>query len=99
MVVKNSANVTSMYMTAHQRNSFAVERKADLNVIIATNFVAPGGRPMVHVVQECPRDYYVAYLTRSGWPLLPTFNWLIQKFFEAGAWPTFGILFQQSLNC
>lgn len=80
-------NTTSLSRAATRRNCFGIERKADLNVIINTKFVEPGGRPLLNVVQECPRDYYVAYLTRAGWPLLPTFNWSIQKFFEAGALP------------
>ena len=63
-----------------------MERKKDLNVIINTNFVTPGGRPLVHIINECPRDYYVSYLTRARWTLLPTFNWGIQKFMEAGSW-------------
>lgn len=86
MTLKNMGNSTSLNQTAYARKSFAIERRADLNVIINTNFVAPGGRPLVHVVEECPRDYYVAYMTRAGWPLLQTFNWRIQRFFEAGSW-------------
>lgn len=84
MTLRSKGSSTSMNITALQRTSCAVERKADLNVIINTNFVVPGGRPLVHVVNECPRDYYVAYLTRRGWPLLDTFNWNIIIFLEAG---------------
>lgn len=91
MSLRSSINSTSMWRTAYERKAVAVERKADLNVIINTNFVDPGGRPLVHVVQECPRDYYVAYLTRTGWPLLPTFNWNIQTFFEAGRFAAISI--------
>lgn len=84
MVLRYTGNATSLSLTAAKRKSFAVERKADLNVIINLNYMSAGSRPMVHVVDECPRDYHVAYLTRTGWPLLPTFNLNIIKFLEAG---------------
>lgn len=86
MILRDNTNTTSLFMTANQRKSFSIERKADLNVMINTNFVDASGRPLVHVVQECPRDYYIAYLARTGWPLSATFNWLLLKFFEAGAY-------------
>lgn len=84
MILQNNRNTTSMNTTAYKRTSFSVERKADLNVIINLNYMTSGGRPLVHVVDECPRDYHVAYLTRTGWPLLSTFNWNIMKYLEAG---------------
>lgn len=84
MILQYNKNMTSMNRTAILRSSFAVERKADLNVIINLSYMTSGGRPLVHVVAECPRDYHVAYLTRTGWPLLSTFNWNIMKYLEAG---------------
>lgn len=83
MTLKTS-DMTSLNLTSTYRASYSAERKADLNVMINTRYVTPSGRPFVHVVEECPRAYYVAFLTRIGWPLLPTFNRSIIKFFEAG---------------
>lgn len=80
----NEKNLSSLGQTAYNRNTCSVERKADLNVIINSEFMSPDGSPLVHIVDECPRDYYVSYITRKDWPLLPSFNRKLMLFTEAG---------------
>lgn len=80
----NNKNKTSMGRTAYDRDVCCVERKADLKLIINTKFGSSAGVPLVHVIDECPRDYYVAYITRKAWPLLPSFNQKVMHFSEAG---------------
>lgn len=46
--------------------------------------MAPDGSVLLHAVPECPRSYYLSYITKRGWPLLPSFSAKIQRFFEGG---------------
>lgn len=39
---------------------------------------------MLHVIKECPRHYFLAYIVYRDWPLLPRFNQLLQRFSEGG---------------
>lgn len=45
---------------------------------------AADGSPKLHLVKECPREYHLAYIVKKGWPLLPRFSKIINRFFEAG---------------
>lgn len=40
---------------------------------------------MLHVVKECPQTYFLTYIVRKGWPLLPRFNTIIRRLSEGGA--------------
>lgn len=83
MILK-TGNESSMDRAATKRDACCVERKADLSVMINTKYITPMGIPMVQAVDECPRDYHVAYITRKNWPLLETFNRNLMLFSEAG---------------
>lgn len=83
-LMMNNKKTSSMQRAAYDRDVCSIERKADLNVIINTKFVSSDGEAYVHVISECPRDYYVAYITRKAWPLLASFNKKIIYFSEAG---------------
>lgn len=39
---------------------------------------------MLHVIKDCPRHYFLAYIVYRDWPLLPRFNQLLQRFSEGG---------------
>lgn len=49
-----------------------------------TTYQRPDGSAYVHVVEECPRHYFLAYIVKKGWPLLPRVNHILSKFSEAG---------------
>lgn len=53
-------------------------------LLFQTTFQRPDGSAFVHVVEECPRHYFLAYIVKKGWPLLPRFNYILSKFSEAG---------------
>lgn len=49
-----------------------------------TKFLHRDGSPKLHVIKECPRHYFLTYIIRKGWPLLPRFNQVIDRLAEAG---------------
>lgn len=48
------------------------------------NYHRNDGSTRLHVVKECPRDYFLVYIVREGWPLFPRFNNILRRFSEAG---------------
>lgn len=36
------------------------------------------------MVRECPRSYYMAFIVKRGYPLLPIFSDRVRYLFEAG---------------
>lgn len=70
--------------TATTRDVCSIERRADISVIIKTKYELPNGKVLLHVIEECPRVYYLAYIVRKGWPFAPYFNDILSRFFEAG---------------
>lgn len=70
--------------TAYRRDVCGVERAADINLIMTTKYELNDGSPLLHLVPECPRTYYLAYIVKRGWPFLSTFSMAIRRFSEAG---------------
>lgn len=42
------------------------------------------GTPMLHVMKECPRHYFLSYMVYRDWPLLYRFNKLMLRLSEGG---------------
>lgn len=51
---------------------------------LQTRYELPDGSVLLHVVKDCPRAYYMSYIVKKGWPLLPEFSNKIIQLFEAG---------------
>lgn len=47
-------------------------------------FVNSDKNPILHVVRECPRLYYLSYIVRKGSPLLQSIDNIVRYAFEAG---------------
>lgn len=47
-------------------------------------YTLPDGTVLLNTVKECPRAYYLSYIVRKGFPLLPRFDEILLRFFEAG---------------
>lgn len=47
-------------------------------------FVSSNKNPMLHVINECPRLYYISYIVRRGSPLLQSIDTIVRYAFEAG---------------
>uniref|UniRef100_A0A336MYF5 CSON003021 protein n=1 Tax=Culicoides sonorensis TaxID=179676 RepID=A0A336MYF5_CULSO len=75
---------SNIWITAHHRNVCSIERETDAEFIIGTKFMRDDGYPLLHVMQNCPRSYYIGYMVRKGWPFAGDFSRLITKFKEAG---------------
>lgn len=43
------------------------------------------GTVQLHAIKECPKTTQITYIVRRGWPFLPVFNNIIQRFNEAGS--------------
>lgn len=55
-----------------------------INEHFQTTYQRPDGSAFVHVINECPRHYFLAYIVKKGWPFLSCFNYMLIKFSEAG---------------
>lgn len=53
-------------------------------LLLQTKYLKADGSPMLHVVKECPRHYYLTYITRKDWPFLPKFNKILIRLAEGG---------------
>lgn len=63
---------------------FAVERDTDAAVMIEMNFTLSNGEPRLHVVQECPRFFYLNYIVYKGYPFLRQINRYLMAINSAG---------------
>lgn len=63
---------------------FAVERDTDAAVMIEMNFTRPNGEPRIHIVQECPRFFYLNYIVYKGYPFLRQINRYLMAINSAG---------------
>lgn len=70
--------------TAYRRDVCSIERFSDVDIIIKTKYLDDDGSPLLNVINECPRHYFLTYIVRKGWPFLPKFNQMIEFFTEAG---------------
>lgn len=52
--------------------------------IFQKQYVNPDGSVLLHIIKQCPRSYYMAYIVKKGSPLLPTFSNYIRSMFEGG---------------
>uniref|UniRef100_A0A182NSF8 Ionotropic glutamate receptor C-terminal domain-containing protein n=1 Tax=Anopheles dirus TaxID=7168 RepID=A0A182NSF8_9DIPT len=77
-------NESARHRAAFQRDVCCIERHSDVHLIINTEYIRPSGLPMLHVIDECPRVYSLAYIVRKGWPFAPLFNAAIFRFVESG---------------
>lgn len=70
-------------LVSHERNVAALGRKKDLEVKIAINYTV-NGIPLVHIVEECPRNYYLGFILYKNSPFLKSINHIILNFVEGG---------------
>ncbi|XP_052902928.1 uncharacterized protein LOC128310342 [Anopheles moucheti] len=77
-------NESARHRAAYERDVCSIERHSDVHLIINTEYKRPNGQPMLHVVEECPRVYSLAYIVRKGWPFAPLFDAAIYRFVESG---------------
>lgn len=52
--------------------------------MLQTKYLNADGSPQLHVVAECPRHYYLTYISRRDWPFLPRFNKILFRLSESG---------------
>lgn len=83
MKIMNTAQ-SNIWITANSRNICSIERETDADFIIKTKFMRSDGYPLLHVMTECPRSFYIGYMVRKGWPFAADFSRMIISFKEAG---------------
>lgn len=76
-------NVDILGEIAARRNAAAIGRKSDMEEKIAMSYVK-GDQILLHIVEECPRSYHIAYLMPKKSPYVASFNDVINYFVEAG---------------
>lgn len=62
----------------------SISRLNDLKQKIRLEYTYPDETPMIHIVKQCPRRYYLAQVVRKDWPFLKKFNRFYQYIEEAG---------------
>ncbi|KAL3275602.1 hypothetical protein HHI36_020355 [Cryptolaemus montrouzieri] len=67
----------SMYIVSTSRSFVTFERKRDANFWIEANFTNLDDEPLLHIVEECPAYYNLAFIVPFGSPYLKRFNYLI----------------------
>lgn len=77
-------DMNALDKTAYLRTYAAAERKLDARVLLETKFTGEEGEPLLHIVKECPRSAFLAYIVPKGSPFLPKFDSIIQTFLEGG---------------
>ncbi|XP_037912067.1 uncharacterized protein LOC119652196 [Hermetia illucens] len=78
------SSVPVIDQTAFKRDICCIERASDITVIMTTTFELADGSALLHVIEECPRSYHLAFIVRKGWPFLTRFNEIVMRFSEAG---------------
>lgn len=68
---------------SQKRNAAAIGRKSDMEEKIAASYVK-NNQILLHIVEECPRSYHIAYLVPKMSPYIAVFNDVINYFIEAG---------------
>lgn len=59
------------------------ERESSIRFLV-TKYLSPDGTLLMHMVEECPAYYYLAYILPKGNPYLQEFNSFLQKVMESG---------------
>ncbi|CAH0564203.1 unnamed protein product [Brassicogethes aeneus] len=80
----NYQNVVILDEMFHGKSIAGVERKNDAELFLKTKYIGPDGNPLLHIVKECPKSYFMAYILPVGSPLLPRINWFLRKLTESG---------------
>lgn len=68
---------------ASERFGAAIGRRVDLNFKIAYSYMRENN-PLIHIVEECPRSYYISYVILKKSPYLNTINYVLSCVFESG---------------
>uniref|UniRef100_A0A336LMD1 CSON011075 protein n=1 Tax=Culicoides sonorensis TaxID=179676 RepID=A0A336LMD1_CULSO len=77
-------NTSLNYMTAHYRNVTCIERYSDARIIIKSKFTDSNGLPLIHIMKNCLRFYYISYIVRKNYPFTEDFDRIFGYFTEAG---------------
>lgn len=82
--IHDNSSAISIFIAANKRMTSVVERKVDAALVIESNFTDKDGIPKLHVVNECPRSYHLAYIVYKDYPFLKQINGFFQRTVEAG---------------
>ncbi|XP_050512406.1 uncharacterized protein LOC126888314 [Diabrotica virgifera virgifera] len=66
------------------KNRATLERRTDAKYVIMNYFLDETGYPRLHVINECPRTFFVAYAVQKGSPYVGEFSKIITMLKEAG---------------
>ncbi|XP_046602648.1 uncharacterized protein LOC124296629 [Neodiprion lecontei] len=78
------SKVRTIDKAASGRNIAAIERRNDLMLSTKTKFLDEHGEPILHVVNECPRTYHLAYMVQRDAFFLKRMNVLLRRMFDSG---------------
>ncbi|KAK9887161.1 hypothetical protein WA026_020612 [Henosepilachna vigintioctopunctata] len=78
------SDVSQLSVILKSKDLAYFERERDAKYYIEANFTNDEGRPLLHVVEECPISYFITYIVPLGSPYIKRINELIMEFSEAG---------------
>ncbi|XP_026730524.1 uncharacterized protein LOC113495762 [Trichoplusia ni] len=61
-----------------------LDRKNDVAMQILEHYKDSQGKPMINIVEECFRTYFVSYIARSGFPFFENVREFIERMQGAG---------------
>jgi hypothetical protein len=59
------------------------ERESSVRFLV-TKYILPDGTKLMHMIEECPAYYYLAYILPKHTPYLQVFNSFFRKVIESG---------------
>lgn len=83
-ILEKDEDVDAIGRTAWKNDIASIERKNDLSLTMKTEFLDEHGQQVLHVVEECPRTYQLAYMVPSGAFFLNRVNLLLRRMVESG---------------
>lgn len=75
---------TASDRVAFRRDTAALVRVSDVTFGVYDKYRTTQGKPMLHVVQECPMTYMLGYIVPKGSPFLKEINDFLLKVLEIG---------------
>ncbi|CAG9767771.1 unnamed protein product [Ceutorhynchus assimilis] len=76
--------IRALDLMVQTKKSAALERVTDAKLKIYTQYTDENGTPLLHIIPEYPRKYFMAYIVPSGSPYLININCILKHFNEAG---------------
>lgn len=84
VVNTSDINTSALNRVAFNGNTAVLKSLSDAKQFVNNRYLDEEGNPRLHIVDECIRSYFLAYITPSGSPYIYYINYVLSKLTEAG---------------